>query len=447
MNKLLLILPLIILISFSCVTSKSLSKKATVLDEAGEYTAAADLFYQSIQKNSQNTTAIIGLKRTGTKVLNDYLKKFSQYSIQEQYEKATYAYLDAVIYQTKLKGVNVIVEIPYSAQDNYKNVLNQYLTTKYDNGLKLIEIEEFDDAEKCFNEVYKFDESFKDVAELRNIAYLEPYYRKAEEYKTQKQYRDAYNSYLVILDRVGNYKQTKEHLELVLVKGRIYITMSSDEQNRYSRYSKSIKQQVINSIVKINDPFIKIVDREDIDKVIKEQELILSGLSSNDIEIGEIAGAQYNVVIDVINYSVSVSPLKKEKIKGLESYKEKYKDSEGKQRTRTKYTNVYYYEYRSTRTLVMSVSYRIVSLSTSEIIATDIIKSSLNSKVHYATYSGIKKQLYPPANKNGYVGNGYRALQNLLAADRDLKPAAILVEEFNNYSGNSIANSIVTKLK
>jgi len=445
MRRILLLFPIIAFIAFGCVTSRSLSKKAVVLEEAGEYTAAADLFYQSIQRNPRNTDAIIGIKRAGNKVMKDYLRKFSQYAIQEDYEKSTYAYLDAMLYQNKLEKVNVKIEIPPVSQNKYQEVLNQFLTQKYDRGLGFINIEKFDEAEKCFNEIYKFDKTFKDVAELRNIAYLEPFYRKAEMLKNDKQYRDAYDAYTKILQRVGNYKSTQKNRDYVLAKGRMYITLSSIDGKRYSNYSNAIKQQVVNSIVKFNDPFIKVVDREDLDNVLKEQELSLSGLSSNELEIGEIASAQYNVVIDVINYSISREPLKKERVQGRESYSEKYYDSEGKAKYRTKYKKVYYYEYRESRNLIMAVSYKVVSLSTSEIVTTDIIRKSVNSNTHYITYSGNKKQLYPLSNSYGYSSRS--EIKRLLKAPRSLKPVGELLEEFNNYSGNRIANSVISKLR
>jgi len=448
MRKLILLLPFLALIAVSCVTSKSLSKKAIVLENAGEYTAAADLFYQSIQRNPNNTDAIIGVKRSGTKVLNDYLRKFSQYAIQEDFERATYAYLDALTYQEKLDRVHVKLEIPVNSQNKYTEVLNSYLTQKYDRGLDLISIEKFDEAEKCFNEIYKFDKNFKDVAELRNIAYLEPFYRKAEKLKNDKEYRDAYDAYSKILQRVGNYKDTKKHRDYVLAKGQTYITLTSGADRKYSSYSNAIKQQVVNSIFQIRDPFIKVVDREDLGRVLKEQELALSGMSKNELEVGEIASAQYNVVIDVTNFSSSREPLRKERIKAREAYKVKYYDEAGKARYKTKFKTVYYYEFRESRNLIMSTSYKVVSLSTSEIVATDIVRKSIDSYVHYITYSGNKGELYPAVNSNGYSSGSSRSkIKRLLKAPRTLQAVGVLIEEYNNFAANTIASSIVSKLR
>ncbi len=446
MKRILLLLTVVSLIAVSCVTSKGLVKKAVVLEQAGEYTASSELFYQSIKKNSRNTDAIIGVKRTGEKVLSDKLKKFSKLSLQGNYEEANNAYLDAQKYVSYIEKVDVILEIPDNYKDKYTEVLNQFLTDKYDKGLKMIDVENFTEAEKCFNEIYKYNKNFKDVSELRNIAYLEPYYRKADNLKKNKEYRSAYYEYNKILARVSNYKDTKKSAAYVLAKGRVYISIISVANKRYSQYSNGIKQNVINTMINAKDPFIRVVEREDLDKVIKEQELALGGLSNSSLDVGEIAGAQYSVVVDVITYSVSTNPLKKEYVKGLESYREKYKDSEGVTRYRTKYKNVHYNEYRASRNLMMAVSYKVISLSTSEIIASSIIKKNFSSNVHYVTYSGNSKQLYPSRDSNGNRRNNSN-LQKLLKAPRNMQAVGVLVENFNEYSSQLIANNIISKLK
>jgi len=451
MNRLLLLFFVLAVVTSSCVTSKSLSKKGKILEDAGQYTAAADLYYQSILKKNTNTDALIGMNRTGKQVLNKYLEVFSKYVFEENYEKATYAYMDALAYQKKLKGVNIDIPISQANEDKYKDARTSYLSQKYDEGLKFIELERFPDAEKCFNEVYKFDQNFKDVNELRNIAYLEPYYRKAEKYKDDKEYRKAYDAYNRILSRVGNYKDTKEHLNYVLKKGQIGIAITNDKKSRYYDFSKTVKQYVLNDIIKIRDPFVKIVDRDNIDEVIKEQELALSGMVNSDdqLEVGEISGVKYSVIIDVSSYGVDYRPLKKTAKKGYESYKVKYKDSEtGKTYYKTKYKKITYYIYTSYRKVSMTINYKILSLSTGEILGTDIIRKAYESDVEYAIYDGSYSKLYP--SYDGKVNTSYSAHNNLkrkFTANKTLASVDELRALIYKNSSSTISNSIINKFK
>lgn len=451
MKKLLLIVPILLMILQGCVTSNSLSKKASKLEDAGQYAAAADMYYQSIVKNPRNTDALIGMNRTGKRVMSDYLREFSKYAMAEDYKRATYAYMDALAYQKKIKGINVDLKIPPSNEDKFEEVKTAYISAQYEDGLKNIALEEFNKAEKNFNEVYKFNQNYKDVAELRNIAYLEPYYRKAEKLKDEKQYRDAYNIYSKILQRVGNYKDTRDHRDYVLKKGQIPIALSSAHSGRYSGYAQSVKQYVLNGIIAIGDPFIKIVDRDDIDKVLQEQELALSGMvnSTDQVEIGEIAGAKYAVIIDVPTFGIDERPLRKKAYQGFEQYQEKYFDKEAeKTKYRTLYRKVTYYVYSSFRKVSMSISYKIVSLSTGEIVATEIITKAYESQVLYATYSGKKSSLYP--GNDGHVNTNrsdYQNLQNLFRGNRILASREALTTEIYKSAGSDIADKVVNEFR
>ena len=451
MKRLILIIPILLLLAQACVTSKSLSKKAAKLEDAGQYTAAADMYFQSVKKNPRNTIALIGMNRTGKRVLGDYLQEFSKFAISEDYKRATYAYLDALAYQKKIKSINVTLKIPPQSENKFEEVKASYVSQEYEEGLRNIALEEFKKAELSFNEVYKFDQNYKDVAELRNIAFLEPMYRKAEILKDEKQYRDAFNIYDKILNRVGNYKKTREHRAYVLKNGQISIALSSVKEGRYSSLAKSAKQYVLNSIIGINDPFIKIVDRDDIDKVLNEQKLALSGMVNSDdqIEVGEIRAAKYAVVFDVPTYGVQEQPLRKKYYQGFEQYTEKYYDETTKKTNyKTLYKKVHYYIYSSFREINMSISYKIISLSTGEILATDIINRSYESVVLYAEYSGKKSKLYP--SNEGHISTSrkaYNELQDLFKGNRRLSSKSDLMAEIYKSSGEEIANRVVDKFR
>jgi tetratricopeptide (TPR) repeat protein len=451
MKKLLFLASILVLLTQACVTSRSLSKKGAKLEEAGQYVAAADMYYQSIKKNSRNVNALVGMKRTGQRVLNEFLQKFSKHALMEDYKSATYDYLDALDYQQKIRRVNVDLKIDPKYEAKFEEVKLAYISSVYEQGLKFIAIEEFGKAEKNFNEVYKFDQNYKDVAELRNIAFLEPIYRKAERLKDEKEYRAAYNIYVKILDRVGNYKETKEHKAYVLKKGQIPITLSSVKSGRYHSYAKSFKQYVLSAIMRINDPFIRIVDRDDIDKVLQEQELALSGRvnENQQVDVGEIAGAKYAVVFDVPSYSVEERPLRKQKKPAFESYVEKYYDEEsGKAKYRTLYRKKTYTVYSAYRKVSMSASYKIISLSTGDVLGTDIITKAFESEVLYATYSGKKSRLYP--SNEGHVSTSraeYNRLQQLFRGNRNLASREVLTSEIYKEASDVVAKKIVNKFQ
>ena len=428
----------------SCVTSRGLAKKANKMEQAGQYEMASNLYYKAVVKDKTNPTALQGMKRVGNKILGKYLSSFSENKLKKNYKTAVYDYLNAKEYQKKISKINVNLEISSFYQEDYQIVREQYLAQEYEKGVGLISKENFSEAERCFNEIYRFDKNYKDVATLRNTAYLEPLYRKAEAAKKIRKYRNAYSYYQKILNRTIDYKKTKSHLQYILQKGRIPITILSKNRGRYSTTTESLKQFVINKMIKKQDPFIKIVDRENIDNIVKEQELAMSGMvnEKEQVEVGEISGVKYSIIINVTAYDEDYKAPKAKSLKGFEEYTEKYKE-EGTIKYRTKYKPVTYYLYKGYRKINITTSYKIISVKTGEIIASNIVSKSNSSEVEYATYSGNKKKLYPSIdNKPATERKMKNALQEWLNADRTLADKTTLSTHLQANIANKITDEI-----
>jgi len=445
MKKYILLFFFVIGIIFqSCVTSRGLAKKANKMEQAGQYEMASNLYYQAVVKDRTNPTALQGMKRVGNKIVGQYLASFSENKLKGNYKKAVYDYLNAKEYQKKISKINVNLEIPSFYEEDYNMVKEQYLAKEYEKGVEFINKENFTDAEKCFNEIYRFDKTYKDVSTLRNTAYLEPIYRNAENEKKAQKYRSAYFHYLKILDRVDNYKKTKSHLRYVLQKGQVPITILSKNKGRYTTITESFKQFVITKMIKKQDPFIKIVDRENIDNIVKEQELTLSGMvnENEQVEIGEISGVKYSVVVNVTSYSEDYKAPKAKKMNGFEKYTVKYTE-EGVTKYKTKYKPVTYFLYNGHRKINMTVSYKIISVKTGEIIATNIISKTNSSYVEYAVYRGDAKKLYPSIdNKPATSRKAQNALKEWLDADRTITDKAKLTIHLQDNMANTVTDEV-----
>ena len=70
-------------------------KKGVKLDEAGLHHEAAGFYINALQKKASNSDAIVALKKTGQKVLDDYLADFYQFYADKKHKKAVYAYHEA----------------------------------------------------------------------------------------------------------------------------------------------------------------------------------------------------------------------------------------------------------------------------------------------------------------------------------------------------------------
>ena len=448
MKRFLFFLAFVSLIFVSCTSSKGLVKKAKKLESTHQYQAASELYFLAVKKKSTNIDALSGMERTGRLVLDDKLKSFSEAKLNEDYKTATYAYLDAVKYQKRIQSINIKLPISNYQKEDFEIVQDKYLNQEYQLGLDLIEHEQFSKAEQKFNEIFKFNKDFKNVRELRNIAYLEPYYRKAEQFKNEKEYRKAYYAYQKILARVDDYKDTKKNCDYVLKKGRINIVLlDKKRKNKFQFYTENIKSYTESAIIDKKDPFIKLVDRENMESVLKEQDLSISGLVSegSSLELGNLTGAQYALSIEVSNFTFHEKAVTPTKQQGYEKYVEKiYDKTTETTEYKTKYKPVVYYTYAGYRQVTLNVHYKLLSLKTGEIINSKVVEDRQTSEIYYVAYNGNVTKLYPRTNDK--VNTSYTANQELVKLSQERKtliPKNQLTTELYKRVSQEITNLII----
>ncbi len=172
-------------------------------------------------------------------------------------------------------------------------------------------------------------------------------------------------------------------------------------------------------------------------------------MSKGNAEVGEIAGANYSIVIEVTDLHINKTPMQKLSKTGYESYKEKkLNKTTNTYYYTTKYKRVNYKEYKTSKTLSVTTTYKIISLSTAEIIATEIVNKDYKSNVHYITYGGQNDKLYP--SKDGHVITNSLAksqLQSLFNASKKLETDDNMRMQYYKYVGNQIGNSVVKRLQ
>ena len=106
---------------FGCASKRYL-KQAYKLDKAGLYSDAANLYYNSLQKNNKNIEAKLGLQRTGQMVLDDKAKDFKSKYENASAKDAVYAYRDADAYHKKVASLGVNLIFDDANQTYYKEV-------------------------------------------------------------------------------------------------------------------------------------------------------------------------------------------------------------------------------------------------------------------------------------------------------------------------------------
>jgi len=388
-----------VIILIGCSGSKKMLKKGIELEHAKQYREASNFYMHALDRKNTNVDALISLNRVGTKVLESYLSQFYKDEAMGETKKAVYSYLKANAYKDRLIKYKIDAKISEHYSDKYGKVKNTYILNQYESANKHLDNGEYKQAEQNFTEVLKFDSNYKDAKELKNIAIAEPKFILAEKQLDEKKYRDAYANYNIVLKTIPNYKDAKESKALALELGRhnFLIFPFENSTNKHHLESK-ISSYVTNNLSNINDPFLRLVDRMNLNKIMKEQELGLSGLvdESSATEIGRILGAKTAVAGKVISFSSKKSDLKIMTKEAFEAYFVEKTNHETKKIYKEKrYRKINYREYTKTIDVIVGFQFKIISLKTSEVLNSEIIELSSKDKVQFSRYKADTKTLYP----------------------------------------------------
>ncbi|MFQ3578842.1 MAG: hypothetical protein SNJ71_01715, partial [Bacteroidales bacterium] len=250
-----------LVIVFGSCASKRYTKKGLKYEALGQYSDAADMFYQALLIKRTNIEAVAGLKRTGQMTLSKKLSEFNKAYNDQKNKEAVYYYQDAKDYYNKIASVGVELNFPSFYDEYYDEVKNVYVEDKYYEGVKFLDDEKFADAEKAFREVVKFQPNYKDAKDKLVIAVNEPKYRNGLKLMDQQQFRKAYYVFDEIIRNASNYKNSHELKAECLEKGTIVVQISKIQNvSTDAQIASTLEAKIIENILEANNPFIRLVD-------------------------------------------------------------------------------------------------------------------------------------------------------------------------------------------
>ncbi len=439
------------LLMVACTGSKPMAKKAAKLDAAGLYAEAADMYLQSVQRNNRNVEAKIGLKKTGQQLLNDKLGSFFRaFSTGDNKEEAVNAYLSAKAYADRVGQMGVVLDVPSSYVNDFNEVKGKYLVDLYTQGQELMAKQDFKGAEVVFAKIGALEPGYKDSGSLQNIAYLEPLYRSGKDALDAKQYRKAYQDLLKVTTKDASYKDAAALRNSAVEKGRYSIAVLPFSGSKKDLAAR-VQAYATTALTEISDPFIKVVDRENIQRILDEQRLGMTGVvdEASAVNAGKLIGAQAVLMGTLIDYREETGQLKRSTKDGFASYQVKQPNPEvpGQMMIVTKYKPVKYTEYFQENKVVASYSYKLVSMETGEVLLSKVVDQEKKDHTYYANYDGERNTLFPARNGLVETANGARQeLQGLLNANREVKPVSSLSNELFRNSVNGMASAIQQEL-
>ena len=417
------------------------------MEAAGLNNEAAEYYYQSLLKNPDFIESRQGLFRTGEQVLNNELSAFFQQSQTGQKKEAIYSYLRAKAFKDKLATVNVDLNIPPQYIADFEQLKKAYLTEQYEIGLGYLDEENYAAAEVVFKEIGKLEPNYKDSKNLERIAYIEPFYRKGENALEENRYRTAYYAFDEVIIADPDYKESKELREEALELGLVTLGIISFENGtNISNANKKAEAFILNALSNTDDPFLKVIDRTNFNKLIEEQRLNLSGVvdESTAAEAGKLLGVKFLLGGTLLQITKEAGKLSKIKKNGFKEVKTKKYNSETKEDYYvTEYKKTYFYEYKQQNRAYVSTQIKVISLTTGEIVVSKIISKETIDEVHYYKYEGEGNKLYPSSDgKVDKNSSNKKSMDKLLNGRQKINSVDILTDETFRATANTIKSEV-----
>lgn len=428
--------------------SKKLYKKGLKLEQAGLLDEASEMYMRSLAKKNTNVDSQIALKKTGQRALNDKLDSFNKLHMLADHDDAVFEYEVAELFHERVANYGIKLDLPSHYKDRYEISLDHHIEELYKEGVAFYENKNYVEATRKFNKISSYDPNYKDIANYQILTFAEPLYNEGKAAFNREDWRTAYGFFDQIYKKNPDFKDVDELWKMSLDNGMFPVAITRFTGAHSTRdESEKIHAHIIDDISSIDSPFIKIVDRDNMDQVIEEQTLGLSGVvdEATAANVGNILGAKGLISGKILDHKVSQGSLKKKVVAAYEMYEVEVTNPEtGKKEKETRFKKTRYTEYYNKNEVTLETQYRCISLETGEIIFSNIFEKTATDQIHYAVFQGENQNLVP-AKGDGPTDSkaDYDALQVLLKADRELaKP-----DEIASSLYNEIGVGVSTELK
>ena len=274
----------------------------------------------------------------------DYKRAQNEYSTKN-YDKSIEYCINSLKEKPDFKKSLEMYEklVPLAIEFHHSNI-NKYLNDP-NNQKKLVQNFEklFDLIEKLEKasisnsyKLYVTDYSAEYEKVRKNLA--DSHYRKGLElmsYDDKKNYKLAYNEFILSNYYKKNYKESKKHIEKCKNNSIFHITIMDFENNGNSQYDnigKSISNKLVSDLYNISsfNETVDIIDRKNMETIIEQLKISDSGLiNDTKIELGEIKEIDHIIRGEINKIIIDEPEHTYEKIKiinndGTRKYKKKH---------------------------------------------------------------------------------------------------------------------------
>lgn len=380
----------------SCNSPQALVGKGNRLAKQKEYEQSIAYYMAAADKKPNYDKALDGMKKSGQRAINGYLKDFSKSYNAENYTDALDAFLQAKGISENVAKYKVKLRFQEEYETNYKKAADIAVNKLFHQAILAVDNGQYAKARTLSAQIERYDPNFSGLESLNNAIKAAPYYDKGLAALKRGERGEAYNFFYQTDAIFPGYKSSKTLMQELEKTSKVYLTFFPfTHRTNYPNISVELYQDLQKSLLAEKNPLLYFVTTNNLPS--------LDSANSSIDKISELTrsvDANRALIVEVLEYNAKQLPsrsINKTAFLRKEVY---YNDGWYGQSMGYEYSQANYQEITEEVKMTLSVMYYIINANQEEILATDTISKSVINVIKYAQYDGNYNLLFPTT---GYI--------------------------------------------
>ncbi|MBL7941474.1 MAG: hypothetical protein JNM00_01825 [Flavobacteriales bacterium] len=363
----------------NCTPYKTLMSEGSVLENGGLTRDALEK-YEEAWRQSGKAEARTSMRRMAQQILNQMLSQARMSYLAGNHARALDEYDAAFRFEAEHNDLEI--SSGPLAQDLYLECRSAHVDALYKEAEQALMNDNFDEAERIIDQLLRVDRSHQEAKYLSILCDVIPAYKSGELSMGLGQYRDAwiYFNEVCLIDPA--YKDALKLRAQCAEKAKVVIAYVPIEgKTGKSQLSRNLSTAIKSSILGIKNPFLQLVERENLEQLLQEQLNGMNGTFSAEdaVAAGELVGARYLLTGELVDYNFNNGHTQEAEQKGFTATLKK----------------VTYMQFRKVNKLEASYRYQIVDAQSGRIYAAETIPFTLTDEAKWAEFEGDPTGLIP----------------------------------------------------
>lgn len=352
----------ILLTAAGCSQKKHLMADAKQMEEAGMLESAMES-YRLVYDQYQEGSALISMNRVSQQLLNQKCNQAVALCMAGQHDEGLNLFAESKRFQQANSQYEIKMPLNAEAQiQQCKTGYIQELVNQAESALMSLELSK---AETLVNKIFSLDYDNVEAKSLTLLLEIIPSYNEGQKAFELEMWRDAYRAFDKVCRLDASYRDAKAKRDEALQNGHVSLAYIIKDGVAPIKVAQNLGSSIKGGLLDLKEPFLDLLERSDLEILIKEQQSSLSAEYDGDKgpEAGKLRRANYILYGEIITYKINTEPERRQKCDcgaTLGIYSDK----------------VECFEYSQRRSLELSLRYQLVDAESGKIFMADVIQTN-----------------------------------------------------------------------